>query len=205
MIRGYRAVDVIRIREFLGCVFRSYLLSLIASFLFIRPRCVCSSCPVSSPLFVFTGIVSVARVLCVVIVCVVWLFRSWSRRFSVLALSRLFLRFVVLWFAFVVSLSFLLFGSFVFGFAVSRVSLPLRYGSFRSIFVRLSSLRVSVYVWNVPLSLYRFVVVGIVSSWSGSVRSVCVVRRVLDTLRLCFVFRCRFRIVVLSVLHCRAL
>ena len=32
MIRGYRAVVVIRIREFLRCVLRSYLLSLVASF-----------------------------------------------------------------------------------------------------------------------------------------------------------------------------
>ena len=40
-----------------------------------------------------------------------------------------------------------------------RVSLPLRYVSFRSIVVRLFSLRVGVYVWNDPLSLYRFVVV----------------------------------------------
>ena len=120
---------------------------------------------------------------------VVWLFRfvvRWFVFFVSLSVSSPFL-------AFVVSSSFPLLGSFVFGCAVSsfvryracfgvsslsfgrcplplrfrislvrvrasrsfvRVSLPLRYRSFR-----LSSLRVVVYVWNVPLSLYRFVVV----------------------------------------------
>ena len=39
------------------------------------------------------------------------------------------------------------------------VSLLLRFGSFRGIVVRLFSFRAGVCVWNVPLSLYRFVVV----------------------------------------------
>ena len=40
-----------------------------------------------------------------------------------------------------------------------RVSFPLRCGSFRGLVVRLFSFRVGVCVWNVPLSLYRSVVV----------------------------------------------
>ena len=39
------------------------------------------------------------------------------------------------------------------------MSLPLRFGSFRSIVVRLLPLRFIFYVWNFPLSLYRLVVV----------------------------------------------
>ena len=52
MILWHPAVIFIRIWEFLRSIFRSYLLSLVASFSFPLLRCAWSSCSVSSPLFV---------------------------------------------------------------------------------------------------------------------------------------------------------
>ena len=157
-------------------------MSPIASFPFPLPRCVCSSCSVSSLLFAFVviGIVFVVRACCLVIVSVVRLVRFWLRPFSVRALSRfvfivrvlayrryrsgcvrcLFV-FVFRWFMFdrCVRVSYRAVRKITLVYVRCCVISHWRYGSIRSIVVRLFSVRVGVCLWDVPLSLYRSVVI----------------------------------------------